>query len=333
MVKTNIIATIGPASGNQTVLRKMIRNGLDCVRFNFSHGSLADHLERLELVRELNRKMRRAVKVMLDLEGFRIRIGRLKEPVELKRKREYYFIQEDAEGEGIRIPFDYTGPLSSIPAGSLLHVDDGKLILEVLEVKESALKVKSLSEGALYSKKGINIPGVNLPFDAVTEKDRRDLYTAIEYKFDYAAQSFVRNAADVIAVRDILKAGGSDCSVVSKIENRSAVANIDEIIDASDAVMVARGDLGICFPVYQIPALQKNIVKKVRSKNKPVIVATQMLDSMTYENLPTRAEVTDVANAIYDGATHVMLSGETAIGSHPDLVVDMMNKIIKHTEE
>ena len=331
-IKTKIIATLGPATNTETIIRKMFSGGLDCVRLNFSHGSHADHLQRAEIVRRLNKKMKRAVKIMQDLAGYRIRVGPLERPILVKKKSTLFFTQADIIGDDTQIPFDYKGSLKNIRTGTYLYVDDGKLVFEIKEVKKDCLVVKPLVNGLLSSRKGINIPEADLDFEALTEKDHTDLQLAIEHKFDCLAQSFVRNAEDVRTVKDLVKPRHPACQIFAKIESKQAITNIDAIIDEADGILVARGDLGICVPIYKIPVLQKEIVRKTCAKNKPVVVATQMLDSMTEEIIPTRAEVSDVANAVFDGATHLMLSAETAIGKHPHLVVDMMNKIIKTAE-
>ena len=330
--KTKIIATLGPASNSQTVLRKMYIDGLDIARLNFSHGTHSEHLGRIELIRSLNKKMRRRIKIMQDLEGYRIRVGKLSRPIELKKRAQFYLSQEDIIGNTEIIPFDYKGPLSAIKNGNLIYIDDGKLVLEVKAVGKKKLKVAVVGPGLLKEYKGINIPGSNLEFEALTDKDQTDLKIAISKNLDFIAQSFVRSAEDLKVLKSKVSPKHPRCQFFAKIENLKALDNLDEIIDEADGIIVARGDLGICVPIYKVPVIQKEIVKKCLKKRKPVVVATQMLDSMTEEIIPTRAEVSDVANAILDGATHLLLSAETAVGRHPDKVVDMMNKIIKTTE-
>lgn len=332
MVKTKIIATLGPASRSETILRKMFISGLDIVRLNFSHGSRLEHIRLAELVRKLNKKMKRAIKIMQDLEGYRIRIGKFEQPVALKKGTVIYFTQEDIIGSKKEIPFDYQGSLKAVKTGTLIYVDDGKLVFQVKSIEKRRLKTKVLANGELREHKGVNIPDAKLEFESLTEKDKKDVEVCIANKFDYIAQSFVRSADDIRKIKDIVKPGHPRCHIFAKIESREALSNIDVIIDEADGIIVARGDLGICVPIYEIPVIQKEIVRKCREKNKPVVVATQMLDSMTEEPIPTRAEVSDVANAIFDGATHLLLSAETAIGKHPYKAVDMMNKIIKSAE-
>lgn len=332
MVKTKIIATLGPSTDSETVLRKMIIAGLDVARLNFSHSNWEEHLKRVELVRKLNRKLGRAIKIMQDLEGFRIRIGRLKTPLSLTKRQILYLTQEEIEGVEGRVHFDYKGSLKKFTKGGLIYIDDGKIILKVKEAGKKDVKTEVVMGGILKERKGVNIPDIKLDFKTVTVKDKHDIEFAVENKLDYVAQSFVRKARDIVAVRNIIKSRLPECKIFAKVESREALTNIDAIIRQADGIMVARGDLGICVPIYQVPVIQKEIIRKCRRMHKPVIVATQMLDSMTTEIIPTRAEVSDVANAIFDGTDYVLLSGETAVGKHPHKVVDLMNKIIKYAE-
>ena len=332
MARTKIIATLGPASSTETILRKMIINGLDEVRLNFSHGTAEDHLKKIRIVRSLNKKMRRAIKIMQDLEGYRIRVGRLKAPVELKKHSFLYLTQNDMIGNEKEISFDYTGSLGRIKTGMLIYIDDGRIVLEVKGREKRRLKIRVAIGGTLKENKGINIPQADLEFEAMTKKDKSDAKIAISEKLDFVAQSFVRDAKDIRSLKNLIKPHHPFCKIIAKIENPMALPNIDDIINEADGIMVARGDLGICIPIYKVPVVQKEIIKKCRISNTPVIVATQMLESMTEERLPTRAEVSDVANAILDGATQLLLSGETAVGKHPHLVVSMMNNIINSTE-
>ncbi|MBL7157008.1 MAG: pyruvate kinase [Candidatus Omnitrophica bacterium] len=332
MPKTKIIATLGPATDSGGTLRKMFRNGLHEVRLNFSHGKVEDHKRRIRMVRDLNKKMRRAVKIMQDLEGPRIRVGKLKSDLNLKKGAEFYLTQDRVTSSSKTVPFDYKGSLKPIKTGFLIYVDDGKIILEVKKAGKKSLKVRSLVSGLLKTRKGINIPEAKLDFEALDSKDRADLKVGMSEKVDVIAQSFVRTAADVRHLKKEVHSARPSCLVCAKIESRQALLDIDNIINEADMVMIARGDLGVCIPIYKVPVVQKEIIKKCRLKNKPVIVATQMLESMIEEPIPTRAEVSDVANAILDGATHMLLSAETSIGKHPHKVVEMMDKIAKNTE-
>ncbi|MFH1768290.1 MAG: pyruvate kinase [Candidatus Omnitrophota bacterium] len=331
--RTKIIATLGPASSNETVLRKMFINGLDIVRLNFSHGSWAEHRERVSLVRRLNGKLRRSIKLMQDLEGFRIRIGKLKGAFNLERRKTVYLTQEEVVGDSRLIPFDYHGSFAKFKKGILVYIDDGKIILKIKGKDKKRLKTEVVIGGVLKERKGINIPGIDLNFNPITSKDKHDLEFAVEHKVDYVAQSFVRRAGDITALRRVLKPQLPGCKIFAKIESRESLANIDRIIEESDGIIVARGDLGICVPIHHVPILQKEIIKKCLRLKKPAVVATQMLESMVQEIIPTRAEVTDVANAILDKADCLLLSAETAVGKHPDMVIDMMNTIIKATEK
>ena len=333
MIRTKIIATLGPASSSETELRKMFNAGLDVVRLNFSHGTHAQHTERIECIRMLNRKMRRAIKIMADLEGYRIRIGQLSCPLRLKKNAWFYLMTQKIDGNSEEVPWDYDGPLHRIKKGMHVYLDDGRIDLQVLSRDEKRLKVKVLVGGLLESRKGVNMPDVKFDFAGLTPKDREDIEFAISHRVDYIAQSFVRSGRDIRDVREIVDDRLPECRFVSKVENRMALQNIDDIIAESDTVMVARGDLGISVPIYRVPMIQKDIIRRCVRANKPVIVATQMLESMTDETIPTRAEVSDVANAILDGATHLMLSAETAVGQHPHRVVEMMNQIVRYTEE
>ncbi|MDP2922449.1 MAG: pyruvate kinase [Candidatus Omnitrophota bacterium] len=332
MPKTKIIATLGPASSSMTMLRKMVLSGLDVVRLNFSHGTADEHLMRFNALREINRKYHRAIKVMQDLEGYRIRIGKLAKEIDLKKRQIIYLVQEDTIGSEHEIHFDYEGSLKGIKKGNLVYIDDGKIALKVKGIERKKLKTEVIAGGVLKERKGVNIPEAKLDFDALTEKDKKDIKFAIQYKLDYVAQSFVNKAQDIELLRSIIKPKHPQCKIFAKVESRDALINIDEIIEVADGIMVARGDLGVCLPIYKVPILQKEIIKKCKLAAKPVIVATQMLESMTEELIPTRAEVSDVANALLDGADYLMLSCETAIGKHPDKVIEMMNKIIKYTE-
>lgn len=335
MPKTKIIATLGPASNSATVIRKMMFAGLDVVRLNFSHGSHQEHKTRLDIVREQNRKYHRRIRILQDLQGNRIRIGLLKRhlPIELKKRQTTWLTQENIIGEGNLIPFDYAGPLSDIKTGEYIYIDDGNIALVVKERRKRMLKAQVVVEGFLKENKGVNIPGARLRFPEITEEDKIDIQFGMKNRVDYIAQSFVRNRKDVLAVKERISQGLPDCLVIAKIECRQGIRNIDEIIAVSDGIMIARGDLGISLPIYEIPVIQKQIIKKANRAKKFVITATQMLESMTENLTPTRAEVSDVANAILDGTDYLMLSGETAVGQHPVEAVNMMNKIIQFTEK
>ncbi|MBN2484157.1 MAG: pyruvate kinase [Candidatus Omnitrophica bacterium] len=332
MVKTKIIATLGPTSSQASMLRKMVEYGLDVVRLNFSHGTHAGHIANIRTIRAINKRMRRSIKVMQDLEGYRVRIGRLKESLMLRKNASVYLTGEDTVGEGHLVPFDYHRGCKDIKPGNTIYIDDGKIILLVKGCENNTLKTKVVRGGVLKEKKGMNILGAPLKFDAITEKDKKDIKVGIAHDVEYVAQSFVRNAADLKGLKSLFPKR-FEPKVFAKIENRMALENIDEIIDEADGIIIARGDLGITMPIYKVPVIQKEIIKKCLLAHKPAVVATQMLDSMTTEITPTRAEVSDVANAILDGAQYLLVSQETAVGVHPHRVIKMMNQIIKHTEQ
>jgi pyruvate kinase len=309
--------------------------GLDVVRLNFSHGSGKQHLDNIKLVRRLNKKYRRHIRIMQDLEGFRIRVGRFKGPkTRLLKSRTVVWLTTDPAGAGPRtIPFDYQGNLKRIKPKQLIYIDDGNLILRAESSSTSSIKAKVVEGGILKERKGINIPGVDLGFKSITEKDKKDIEFGVKAGVDYVALSFVRNAQDVLEAAALVKPHVPDCQIVAKIENQPAIDNIDMIIEAADGIMVARGDMGVCVPIHQVPIIQKRIIKKCNAAGKFVITATQMLEHMTEHSRPTRAEVTDVANAVIDGTDYVMLSAETAVGKYPYESVRMMNEIIKFTEQ
>ncbi len=308
---------------------------MDVVRLNFSHGTLAEHLEKIRLVRALNKKNRRHIRILGDLEGYRMRIGELKgqQPVEVKKRQVLWLTTENVVGEGSRIPFDWAGSLRPIKPGQSIFIDDGLIALKVETRDKKNLKTRVIVGGKIKEHKGINIPGVRLDVTGLTRKDKEDIRFCIDHKVDYIAQSFVRNKRDILDLRAHLKSHPHICGVIAKIESWEGIRNIDEIISVCDGIMVARGDMGISIPVYEVPYVQKKIIKKCNKAKKFVITATQMLESMTEHPIPTRAEVCDVANAILDGTDYVMLSAESAAGLYPIQCVEMMNQIIKFTEK
>lgn len=334
MVRTKIICTLGPASSSETAVRKMTMAGMDVVRLNCSHGRMSDHSMRIKVVRRINKKYRRRVRILLDLEGPRTRIGRLKDhkPVFLKKRQVIWLAQKESQEEKKIIPFDYEGPLSSIKGAKFIYIDDGNIVLKIKKIERKKIKTEVFVGGLLKEHKGINIPSARFKFSSMTEKDRRDISFGLEQGVDYIAQSFVRSKRDVEDVKNRVRSKLPSCKVISKIENRDGIRNIDEIINVSDGIMIARGDMGVSVPIYQIPIIQKTIIKKCNKKRKFVITATEMLENMVEHIRPTRAEVTDVANAIIDGTDFVMLSAETAVGKFPIESVKMMNDIIKFTE-
>ncbi|MCX5707975.1 MAG: pyruvate kinase [Candidatus Omnitrophica bacterium] len=332
MVKTKIICTLGPASSTETVVGKMTLKGMDVARLNFSHGTLADLSRKIELIRRVNAKYRRSVKLLGDLQGHRIRIGDLDVPLTLKKHQTIRLTQENIKGSGSVIPFDYPGSLQGIKKGRHIFIDDGNIALEVIGRAQEKLKTKVLVGGLLKEHKGVNIPQAKLGFPGISRKDIENTLFCQKHGIEYIAQSFVCTKKDMLEVRGILKYS-SRVKLIAKIENEEGIANIDDIIKVSDGIMIARGDMGVSLPVYEVPIIQKMIIKKCNRAKKFVITATQMLESMTENFRPTRAEVSDVANAIIDGTDFVMLSAESAVGKYPVESVAMMNDIIKFTEK
>ncbi len=332
--KTKIICTIGPASSSRTELEKMVLNGMDVARLNFSHGRREDHEKTLKNIKKIEKTTGKKIEVLEDLEGFRVRVGSLlaegkKEQVRVSQSITLFKGEKSAKiGE---IPFSYDGDIKKMAPGTRIHIDGGKIVLRVEKAEEKKLLCRVEEEGTIKIRKGINIPEFDLGFYGLTEKDKKDLEFAYDNKIDMVAQSFVRKKEDVQEVKVLLKEHSPDTQVIAKIENRQALLNLDSIISVSDGIMVARGDLGIEIPLWEVPYVQKKIINKCHEAGKPVITATEMLESMTRRKLPTRAEVSDVANAIIDGSDYVMLSEETAVGSHPARTVDMMQKIIDYT--
>ncbi|MDP8292982.1 MAG: pyruvate kinase [Candidatus Orphnella occulta] len=332
LAKTKIIATLGPASDNSTVLRKMMLAGMDVARLNFSHGNHLQHLNCIKIVRTINKKYRRNVRILQDLEGYRIRIGTIPgNGIDLEKKSTVLLSNKRKVVVNGVIPLDYDGSLDDIKTGNFIYIDDGNITLLVKGRTKNYLKTEVIVSGRVKTNKGVNVPDIKLKFKNITEKDKLDLAFGIKHKVDFIAQSFVRNKQDILNIRKHID-NNINAKLIAKIENRDGIKNIDEILDVADGIMIARGDMGISLPIYQVPVMQKMIIKKCKQRKKFVITATQMLESMTEHLRPTRAEVSDVANAIYDGSNYVMLSGETAAGMYPVETVKMMDQIIKFTE-
>lgn len=335
MPKTKIICTLGPASSAETVLRQMVEAGMSVARLNFSHAEPKELTTRVALIRRINKKCNKCVKILGDLEGHRVRIGEFRdpEPIHLKKHQILWLTQEDIPADGDLIPFDYKGSLDVIKNGHHIFIDDGEIALEVIGRKKKRLKTKVLAGKVLKERKGVNIPDARLVFRGLSDQDKNDIRFCVKNKADYIAQSFVRTKEDILKVKELLPASPGRPKVIAKIESREGIRNIDGIIKVSDGIMVARGDMGVAIPIYEVPVVQKMIIKKCNLAGKFVITATQMLESMTENRLPTRAEVTDVANAIIDGTDYVMLSGESAVGKYPVETVRTMERIIKFTED
>jgi pyruvate kinase len=333
MVKTKIVCTIGPASDSYTTLVKMFKAGMDVARLNFSHGSYPEHLKRIQLIRKINTKYGRSVKILQDLEGHRIRVGKLADNgITIVKNQEVRLSNGTVKSQKDIIHFDYEGSLKNIKPGHTIYIDDGNIALHVTSVSRSQITTKVIVPGTIRTHKGINIPDADLKFEGLSDKDRQDVEFGIRNKVDMIAQSFVRGPRDIAPIREILNNKNFTCKLVAKIENREGIENIDRIMDKVDGIMIARGDMGVSIPVFQVPIVQKEIIRKCNKRGKFAITATQMLESMTEHLIPERAEVSDIANAVFDGTDMVMLSAETAAGKHPVEAVSMMNNILKYTE-
>ncbi len=334
MRRTKIICTLGPASDNADVLRKMMLSGMNVARMNFSHASHEEHKKRADLFKSIRDELRLPIPLLLDTKGPEIRTGNFKNgQVVLKEGDEFVFVNNNILGDESKCTVTYKELYKDVSRGSRILVDDGLVELEVTAIKNKDIHCKVLNGGSVGDHKGMNVPGEEIKLPALTSQDIEDIKFGIENDFDIIAASFVRKAADVIEIRKVLeKNGGSDILVVSKIENREGIKNFDEILKVSDGIMVARGDLGVEIPVEEVPVVQKKIIEMCYRYGKPVITATQMLDSMIRNPRPTRAEASDVANAIYDGTSCVMLSGETAAGKYPVETIEVMAKIAEKAE-
>ena len=333
--KTKIVCTLGPASENEETLRELIKNGLNVCRLNFSHGSHEEHKGRMDLVKKLREELNMPTAILLDTKGPEIRTGKFDVPeVFLEEGQTFTITMKDVIGDKERCTVSYKGLANDVKPGDTILIDDGLVGLTVKEVNNDDIVCEVQNSGIVKNHKGVNVPGVKVNLPAITEKDRSDIEFGIEQGIDFIAASFVRKVSDVLAIREILEENNAThIKIISKIENQEGVENLDEIIEVSDGIMVARGDLGVEIPTEEIPVVQKLMIKKCNEAGKPVITATQMLDSMIRNPRPTRAEVTDVANAIYDGTDAIMLSGETAAGKYPVEAVKTMATIAKRAEE
>ncbi len=328
---TKIVATLGPSSEKKEVLEKIF-DLVDVFRFNFSHGNYEEHLNRVKLVRSLEKEKNTFKALLLDTKGPEIRTGEFKGEVLLKEGSVVRIVPDDIVGNEEIFTISYKDLYKDVKKGDKILLDDGLIELEVLDVEGKDIVCLVKNEGYISSKKGVNVPGVELNIPFLSDKDKNDIKFGVENDFDFIALSFVRNKDDVIEVRNLIKKLNGNMKIISKIENKQALDNIDEIIEVSDGIMVARGDLGVEIPVEEVPVWQKKIIKKCRDKNKFTIVATQMLDSMIRNPRPTRAEASDVINAVLDKTDAVMLSGETAKGKYPVEAVKTMDKLLKKAE-
>ena len=335
MRKTKIICTMGPSTEKGDTLKKLIEAGMNVARMNFSHGDFDEHGGRLKSLRKYSKELGLPVAALLDTKGPEIRLGDFEAGrVELKEGQEFTLTARDILGTEKEVSITYKQLPKDVKPGSSILLDDGLIGLEVKEVSGDDIVCTVMNGGPVSNHKGVNVPGTDLSMDYLSEKDKADLIWGAENDVDFIAASFVREAADVIAIRDLLKAhGGEKIQIIAKIENEQGVRNIDGILEAADGIMVARGDMGVEIPCEEVPVVQKNLIKKANQAGKIVVTATQMLDSMMKNPRPTRAEATDVANAIYDGTVAIMLSGETAAGAYPVEALKTMVKIAERTEK
>jgi pyruvate kinase len=332
--KAKIVATLGPASSSEEMLLALVEAGVNVFRINFSHGSHDGHIEVIRRIKHLRKKHNFAVAILADLQGPKLRIGDVEEGVVVKKGDIIEFTNHKHVGNHTSVYMNYEGFPRDVKKGEVVLLDDGKLMMEVLETNnKNCVKAKVLQGGPLKSKKGVNLPNTKISLPCLTKKDLEDLDIALQEGVEWIGLSFVRNAEDVVSLRKIIDAQGAPAKIISKIEKPEAIIDIDNIIEETDAIMVARGDLGVEIPMQGVPLIQKLLVRKSLSASKPVVIATQMMESMITSLSPTRAEVNDVANSILDGADAVMLSGETSVGENPVEVVQAMKKIISHIEE
>lgn len=333
MRRTKIVCTIGPASDDVNVITKLIEAGMNVARLNFSHGTREEHGRRIASIRRAAEQTGKNIAVLLDTKGPEIRLGFFEEePVCLKEGDLVTLTTREVKGDKQLIPVNYPGLAQDVRKGNKILVADGLIELQVLSTSGTEILCRVANGGELTSQKGVNVPGVTIKLPSVTEKDIEDIKFGIEKQVDFIAVSFVRKPADVLAVRKIIEENAADIDIIAKIESREGVKNLDDIIKVSDGVMVARGDLGVEIPVEEVPLVQKEIIGKCNIAGKPVVTATQMLESMIHNPRPTRAEASDVANAIFDGTDAIMLSGETAAGKYPVEAVETMARIAERAE-
>jgi pyruvate kinase len=334
MRKTKIVCTIGPASESLEMMKKLIEAGMNVARLNFSHGDFEEHGNRIKNIRQASKELGKTVAILLDTKGPEIRIGKLQEePIELVENEYLTLTTEEILGDKDRIHVTYKNLPNDVKVGSTILIDDGLIGLTVVDIQGTEIKCRIVNGGQIKGRKGVNVPGVKISLPGITDKDAADIVFGIEQGIDFIAASFVRKASDVLEIRELLeKHNASHIQIISKIENQEGVDNLDEILEVSDGLMVARGDLGVEIPAEEVPLVQKRMIEKCNLVGKPVITATQMLDSMQRNPRPTRAEASDVANAIFDGTDAIMLSGETAAGKYPVESVRTMARIAERTE-
>ena len=332
--RTKIVATLGPATSSKETLKQLILSGVNVCRINFSHGIHKDLAPLVQTIRDIDNELGTHTGILGDLQGPKIRIGNLvSEPIALKAGHKIKFTTKALLGDANKVHINYESFPRDVSVGETILIDDGKLVFKVLETNgKDEVILESVYGGNLNSRKGVNLPDTKISLPSLTPKDLDDLQFAIEHRFHWVGLSFVRKAEDIVELRKIIDKSGHDIRIIAKIEKPEAIINLDDIIEATDGVMVARGDLGVEIPLEKVPLLQKEIVLKCQKMAKPVIIATQMMESMIDNITPSRAEVNDVANAVMDGADAVMLSGETSVGEHPIEVIKVMSRIIKQTE-
>ena len=334
--RTNIVGTIGPASESEEMLTKLISTGLNVTRINFSHGGYEENAVKIDTIKKVRKDLNKPIGLMLDTKGPEIRTGKLEsgdEKVVIEEGQTFTFLYDDVIGNNTKTSIGYKNLYQDVMPGAKILVDDGAIEFEVVEIKDKDIICKAINTGRLGSRKTVNVPGLKLNLPALSPKDIDDITKGVKAGFDFIAASFVRRASDVQEIRKLLDDnGGKDVQIISKIESQEGIDNFEEILELSDGIMVARGDMGVEIPMEQVPVVQKHFIKRCNAVGKPVITATQMLESMTSNPRPTRAEVSDVANAVYDRTSCIMLSGECAMGKYPVECVDTMVKISKTIE-
>ena len=331
--KTKIICTMGPTTEKEGILDDLIANGMNCARFNFSHGDHAEHLGRITAVREAAAKADKVISLILDTKGPEMRLGEFRDgKVMLEKGNRFVLTYSDEPGDETHVPISHKELYKEVKPGDTILLSDGLVGLNVESIEGKDIVTKILNSGKMSTKKRVAAPGVSVSLPPISEQDEKDIIFGISQDMDFVAASFIQRASDVEAIRELIKKNNGHMEIIPKIENLEGVKNIDEIIEAADGIMVARGDLGVEIPAEDVPLIQKNIITKCNKAGKPVIVATQMLESMTANPRPTRAEASDVANAILDGTDAIMLSGETANGDYPVEAVQTMNKIAQRIE-
>ena len=335
MRKTKIVCTLGPATDNEEILRKMMLEGMNVARCNFSHGTYEDHKKRMDAVKKLREEVGRPIAILLDTKGPEVRVRDFKDGrVTLEEGQLFTLTSEEVEGTKDIVSVTYNRLYEDLEAGMRVLIDDGLIEMKVEQVNKTNIVCRVINGGVVSNHKGVNVPDVDLSMPYISDKDREDILFGIEQDVDFIAASFVQKKEDILQLRKLLeKNGGGQIKIIAKIENAQGVANIDDIIEAADGIMVARGDMGVEIPYEEVPVIQKKIIQKVYLAGKHVITATQMLESMIKNPRPTRAETTDVANAVYDGTSAVMLSGETAAGAYPVEAVKAMVRIAERTEQ